>query len=520
MKKIILSLSLISVLFASASCVGQLDITQHGVTGTDDYYKTDVEAREAIAPVYYQWTTMYAGITFFYLTNFPSDDMYAGGKARGANTAIEGLSDFTFDESNSHILNGFTYFYQMIYRCNAILDNIQNPDTAVKKQVVAEARFFRAWSYFYLTALWGTPPIADHVLAPSEYLQPNASQADLYALMESDLKAAIESGALAEKANKNSVVVTITKQAAQAMLGKVYVWQKKWGDAASILDAVILSDKYALYQGDYGDLLSSPKTDFCCENLLEANIIRDDSNRITGMFSVSMGWRGELFTWNGCDLDVETAGFGQGNPTKELYDAFVAREGVDGYRLNRTLLTYDQLKEHNVALKTGQTFEQNAGIFAYKLRYSKESENGTLYTTHTNPRYMRYAEVLLLAAEAHLMGGDPNKAKDYVNQIRTRAQLPSLTAVTMDDIKIEKRLELCFENVRYMDLQRWGDAATVLANKGREIPALKSDGTVNMKAYTYTYGGYQKNKHEYYPFPTKEMNVNTKLEQNPGWGEK
>jgi len=517
MKKIILSIGLASLLFGAVSCESKLDIPQHGVTGIDDYYKTDTEANEAISTAYYLWATMYQGLNFFYLTNFPSDDMYAGGKARGANTAIEGMSDYTFDESNAHILNGFTYFYQMVYRANAIIDYIPEPDSQVKKQVVAEAHFFRAWAYFYLTALWGTPPIADHVLAASEYLQPNASQADLYSLMESDLNAAISSNALAEKANANAQVVRITKQAAQAMLGKVYVWEKKWTEAAAMLENVISSNKYALYQGDYADILTS-KADFCCENVLEANVIRDDNNRVAGSMEVSIGWRGELFTWTGNDLDVNTVGWGQANPTKELYDAFVEMEGADGYRLNKTLLTYAQVQSHGINLKAGQSFEQNAGIFSYKIRYSKADMNGTMYTSHNNPRYMRYAEVLLLAAEANLMAGDATKATRYINQVRERAKLSPLPSATMDDLKKEKRLELCYEGCRYLDLQRWGEASKYLSQKGRTIPALMSDGTVNMAKYTYSYGGYQTGKHEYFPFPTKEMNVNTKLTQNPGWG--
>lgn len=518
MKKTILSIGIAALMLGAASCSKKLDIPQHGVTGIEDYYKTDQEANEAVSAIHYQWAYLYNNLFFTYVTDFPSDDMYAGGKARGANTAIEGLSDFTFDESNARMLDAFTTFYQMVYRSNAIIEYFPEPASAIQKEAVAEAHFFRAWCYFYLTALWGTPPIADHILKPSEYLQPNATQEALYALMESDLTTAINSGALAEKSGVNDQVVRITKQAAQAMLGKVYVWQKKWSEANKIFGEVISSGKYELFKGDYCEILNS-STDYNCENILEANIIRDDSNRVSGMVSVSIGWRGELFTWNGCDLDVATTGFGQACPTRDLYDAFVEMEGPDGYRLNNTLLTYAQLNEHHVFLKPGVSYDQNAGIFAYKARYSIKDKNGTNATSHNNPRYMRLAEVLLLAAESELMGGDASKAATYVNRVRERAKLSPLPAVTLDDIKKEKRLELCYEGVRFLDLQRWGDAARLLKDKGRKIPALLSDGTVDPAKYTYDYGGYQVGKHEYFPFPKKEMNVNTKLTQNPGWGE-
>jgi len=515
MKKIVLlSVAILSV-FASA-CTSQLDTQQHGATGVDTYYKTDSDADEAITTVYYQWQNM--TMPFFYLLNLPSDDMYAGGMRRGANAAIEGLADYTFDMGNNHVKTVFTRLYEMVYRCNAILDNME-PSTPKQNQVVAEAHFFRAWAYFYLTGLWGTPPLANHVLTPSEYLQPNCDSETLWTFIEDDLKAAINSGALAEKSNADDEVVRITKTAAQAMLGKAYIWHKKWDEARTALDAVINSGKYKLYEGDYGEILVS-STDFCCESVLETNVVRDAANKMTSMIWQQTGnLRGELFDWSDQDdIDYATTGYGQATPRMDLYLAFVEREGADGYRLNRTILTYDQIKSHGIKIKQGKKLEQNDGIFSYKWRYSKADLNGSNSAMCSDYRYMRYAEVLLLAAEAHLQsGGDASKALDYVNQIRERAKLAPLSSVTMDDVKIEKRLELCYENVRFMDLVRWGDAKTALANKGREIGVFTEDEGWNPKGFTYTVGGFVEGKHNLLPFPETEMSVNTLLTQNPQW---
>jgi hypothetical protein len=96
-----------------------------------------------------------------------------------------------------------------------------------------------------------------------------------------------------------------------------------------------------------------------------------------------------------------------------------------------------------------------------------------------------------------------------------------LSSVTLNDIKKEKRLELCIEQVRFQDLVRWGDAATVLANQGKQVPVfsgLNSDGSYNV---TYPYSnekyGFKAGKHELLPFPEHEMGVNKNLVQNPGW---
>ncbi len=513
-------LGLLALVLGFSSCQGLLDIAQHGVTGVDDYYKTDSDANEAIATVYNRWATL--ELQFIYMTTLPSDDVYAGGKNRGANIPIEGLADFTYDENNTQLTNFFTYLYQMVYRCNAILDNFAEPSSAVQKQVVAEAHFLRAWAYFYLTALWGTPPIADHVLQPSEYVQPNATREALWAFVEDDLKAAINSGALAKKANVNDVQVRITETAAQAFLGKVYVFEAKWAEARTILDAVITSGKYDLFKGNYGNILQL-EGEWSCESVLETNMVNDLNNKLGGSAYTSIGWRGEQFNWSGKDdSDIATQGWGQANPTRDLYDAFVAHGEADSYRRKNTIWTYDELLEHGIKIRPGQTLEQHDGIFGWKLRYSESGKLGGAYNHHVNFHFMRFAEVLLLAAEAHLQpGGDASKALDYVNRIRTRAQIPALGSVTMDDVKIEKRLELCFEGIRFMDLVRWGDAANVLKDKGKNIGTFtcNQDGstTWNPKGFTYTTGGFQTGRHELYPFPKTETMVNEPLVQNPGW---
>ena len=146
---------------------------------------------------------------------------------------------------------------------------------------------------------------------------------------------------------------------------------------------------------------------------------------------------------------------------------------------------------------------------------SEVIENSFGFATKTNFRVMRYAEVLLMAAEACLLSNDEGSALNYINQIRLRAQLSPLSEVTMEDIKNEKRLELWMEGTRFQDLVRWGDAATVLANQGQQIPVF--NGTNVSYPYTNTTYGFKAGKHELLPFPEHEMNVNKNIQQNPGW---
>ena len=132
---------------------------------------------------------------------------------------------------------------------------------------------------------------------------------------------------------------------------------------------------------------------------------------------------------------------------------------------------------------------------------------------------MKYNEVLLLAAEAYLQSGDAGKATEYINQIRTRAKAPVITGtVTLDQIKTESRLELCFEGQRFENLIRWGDAASVLATRGQKNPTLKTDGSVIWTSYNEASEcGFKVGKHELLPFPESEMSVNPNMVQNPNW---
>jgi hypothetical protein len=119
-----------------------------------------------------------------------------------------------------------------------------------------------------------------------------------------------------------------------------------------------------------------------------------------------------------------------------------------------------------------------------------------------------------MAAEAQLQAGNQNKALEYVNMIRTRAHLSPLATVTLQDIKNEKRLELCLESVRYQDLVRWGDAKATLGNQGAQIPSLTATG-VQWIYKNSTYGYQDRNK--LLPIPLKEIELNPNISQNEGW---
>jgi hypothetical protein len=131
-----------------------------------------------------------------------------------------------------------------------------------------------------------------------------------------------------------------------------------------------------------------------------------------------------------------------------------------------------------------------------------------------NLKLMRYAEVLLLAAEAHLQAGNAPKATEYINMVRTRAKETPLTTVTLDDIKMEKRLELCNEGVRYQDLVRWGDAKAAMGEQGKDVPAYTGS-EIQWNWHNSKYGFQDKNV--LLPIPLKELELNPNMTPNTGW---
>jgi len=514
-KYILSSLLLVGCALFS-SCEDKLDIKQHGVSTFDSFYKTDADAEEAIIACYSKWKDVYQ--PGFWIKNLLSDDCYAGGESWTAASA-QLLSTYTFDADYSNIETLYGNLYKVIYASNIVLQYV-GEDSDIKLRARAEAKVFRAMSYIDLITLWGTPPLVDHPLTANEYAQANGDTKALWELVNQDLTDAANSGALTEKSNPNDFTYRITKQFAQALLGKAYIYQKNYSAAVTVLDDVINSGKYDLYN-DFENIQTT-KGEANCESMFESNYVYDPNNA-TGIMSdmiwVWLHWRGDMLLFNEPVQIYSHGGWGFFNPSKESYDAFVAMG--DTYRLNGSIKTYKQMEDMGISLSDAIAYMyDNAGFFSWKYRvYEEDVINYWWLRCPNNTRVMRYAEVLLLAAEARIQSGNDSdgKAKTYINRVRKRANLQPLDNVTMNDIKKERRLELWMEGCRYQDLIRWGDAATVLAKRGQERPALYKDGHVSWDNQKNASAGFKTGKNELLPFPATEMNVNKNMTQNPGW---
>ncbi|MBO1362868.1 RagB/SusD family nutrient uptake outer membrane protein [Prevotella sp. A2931] len=518
MKKIfVCALALLTCLTFSA-CSDDLNIEKLGNLGsTDDFYKTDNDAEQAITACYTDLGTIFEPIKA--IDDLLSDDVWCGGGNRNDNAQRETIGDYTFGSTNELIQQTYEGLYTMIYHANLMLQKFERYDTPVKKRDQAEAYFFRGLAHFYLGAYFGTAPVVDHLLEPSEYAKTNSTREQLYTQAAADLKAAIGSESLSRKTALDTKLARISKEAAQAFLGKVLVFAENYTEAAQNLNEVINSGLYRLNTTMPYENLLHAGADFDAEHVLEWNAVADYANytQILSLYYIYRGFRGEFFNWNATDsqiTNVSNSSYGFFNPTEDLYNAFVKEEGTDGYRLNQSIKTVRQIADMGITLALGKTLHGNEGYFNWKQRMlNTDFIIFGLFPT-VNRLWMSYAEVLLLAAEANLQAGDKPEALKALNAIRQRAKLPVKTDLTMDDIKTEKRLELWGLGTRWMDLVRWGDAAGRLNGKGKEMPGFNGRKIVE---YANPDAGFKSDKNEMLPIPDQEIKLNKNMKQNKGY---
>lgn len=497
-------ISLITILLYLSSCSDWLDTEQRGVTPQDDFYQTDEDALAAVYAIYN--CLQYEGEPFLF-KNFMTDESNTGGGARGDNFGYEELNEFRHGPSNYQMTNNFEAHYKGVYLCNLPITKLED-DTEVKKLVIAEAKALRAYYYMELVTLWGRVPLVLRELQPDEYAQPNTEVADIWAQVEHDLKEAIPNLPLKSQQSLADKV-RVSKGAAQSWLGKAYLFQKKYAEATEQFEEVIKSGEYSLYS-DFSVLLREEQ-ELGVESIFEISNVADPSATDEGEGDFySCGPRDGFYSAG--TLGIE-AGWGFMTACKSLYDAFEV-EG-DEVRRKATMLNEEELAEFGASIRSSAGNLQYGGEGYLRLKYGawvvEKGDNTNNYGT--NLRLMRYANVLLMAAEAYNRSGNDTRALDYINQVRARVELSPLTSAgdqLFEDIKKERRLELAYEHVRYQDLIRWGDAATVLADRGKRVS--RGDGT-----YIENPDAGFKERNWLLPFPETEMNVNPNLEQNPGW---
>lgn len=475
-----------------------LDVQPKGTNLEANYYKNESEAFAGLVSVYDVMRKNSGGFeNMITMMNAGSDDFFAGGGVATDGAGIQGFSNYTLSPTTIPA-SFWNDHYQGIYRANYLLVKLPGipMDANLIARYTAECKALRANYYFNLLRMFKNVPLITTPLATSEFnsvLQ--ATPAAVYAQIEKDLTEAIVALPATVTADN---VGRLTQGAAKALLGKVYLYEKKNTEAAAQLAAVngipggTSQFGYKLL-ANYKDLWTTDNK-FNTESILEV-AHTNASSSYWGNWGSGADEGNSVNVMCGPRNYVKISSSAPDMPsgwsfnviTQGLYDAIKTDP-----RFAATVLDMKALNAANQASYIGGY--QDTGYFLNKfIPRTSDVTTGTgdaVLNYRQNSYVIRLADTYLMEAEA--LGGTGARAQALLDAVRARVGLAS-TPVSIAAIKAERRLELAGEGHRFFDLVRWGDATTVLAGRG-----------------------FKPGKNEVFPIPYRELQ-NTLMVQNPGF---
>jgi len=486
--------ALILIAFALVSCSDDfVDEDPPFQLTSETFFETEDDFRNALVGAYDLLQATYINVI---LGEIASDNTNAGGESATDVVGWQQVDRMIHTPVNDDIDNVWDFNFAGVYRASYIIENKDKIDFDGKEQIIAEVRFLRAYFNFELVKWFGPIPIKPEgrFELGEETSIPRASVEDVYAYIENDLSLAIPN-----LSPQPPQVGRASKASAQALLGKVHLFQDEFGLAAAQLNDVVNSG-FRLYgtvpEEDVLNLF-----EFEAENSAEAvfevqytgtegagfDCLQCSEGNVMVGFSGVRGYDGPLYE----------SGFGFNLPTQETFDAFETND----LRRELSILDIEAWAADTGAVFTIGNQDPQTGHTGYYNRKYIPRQNDNLgdanLTQPNNYRAIRFADVLLMAAEA-LNRGNINDvlALDYVNQVRSRAGLPDINvsgSQLTDEIYRQRRLELVGEGHRFFDLVRTGRAAQQIE-------------------------GFTAGKNEVFPIPLEEIQFSQgNWEQNPNY---
>lgn len=466
-----------------------------GVT-EENFYRTEADAIAAVNAAYatLQFQLSPAGHFRWFWGDIMSDDAIKGGSGDNDVNALLQLETFRGPTNTDLLESEWGANYEGIYRANVVLEKVPaiEMDAKLKARILGEAKFIRAWNFYNLVTMFGGVPLADHVLAPSEYNLPRASADEIWDLIERDL-----TDASADLWLRSEYPVAdlgrITKGAAMALLVKTYLWREKWAEAKATAAEIIASNEYQLTP-DYADIFTLDG-----ENNAESVFEIQYMNASGGNWGKNNANEGS-FTNVFQRARGQFAGYGFNIPTQDFVDEFF-KEGFEDPRLKSTVFRVGDAMGDRGIFTLAATGDM-PHLYYPKKYFNNKSEDAPFGDPNpnggSNDRVIRYADVLLMHAEAAFHTGDEPAAKTSLNQVRARVGIPAVTAsgnALLEAIYRERRIELGLEAHRFFDLVRTGRAAQVLGDLG-----------------------FISGTHELFPIPQSQiLATGGALTQNPGY---
>jgi hypothetical protein len=399
----------------------------------------------------------------------------------GSITDQDEFDKFYLRTTNPLLAERWSDGYKGIYRCNTVLDRIVAVpmDETLKKRITGEAKFLRALMYFNLVRMFGDVPLVLKEITDTNegYTYGRAPVAEVYAQIIGDLS---EAELLLPVEYSSANVGRATSGAAKALLGKVYLTRKLYTDAEAKLKEVVDMENLGIYAllPTYADVFKTA-----------------NKNGKESVFAVQ----------------YKKGNLGEGSGFANLYAPQVSGNAVipfGGDGNNRPTTDLENAYEpgdirKDISMATGYTNEQGTRVDFYYIKKYADLP-AVKYDSEDNWPVIRFADVLLMYAEALNETGKITEALPFLNRVRVRATLPEKEALTQSEMRLaleqERRVELAFEGHRWFDLVRTGRALEVLNGKAQAI-GLTTQLTENNLIF---------------PIPQSQIDVNPSLiKQNP-----
>ncbi|WP_101688945.1 RagB/SusD family nutrient uptake outer membrane protein [Dysgonomonas massiliensis] len=457
------------LLFISSSCVDlDTDPLGYGIAGK---IETEKQAFLRLTATYsdmkdfrYTWSINAFGDVL-------SDDAtYSGSNNDAQSFAL--MEKYQYQAHHGEILNKYSQTYQCINKANLLLYDFEHNSEGVvydkynKEQMIGEAKFLRAYSYFELVKTFGGVPYYDGVLRLDHKTLSRSTAEEVYAYIEKDLEEAAAVLPSKKEVDYSKYAGRITKGAAYAMLTRVCLYQKKYDKVKEAAKELFKLKEYDLVDDYQHQFLTAGEHG--SESILEVNMYNSPDQ---ASWNVNNGNRHVLMS-----MPRElTIGFGVAQPTKSLAEAF--DKAGDTVRKKATLIDSLEVTQIELAAnpKAKPISGDRTGFYNRKL-YLGPGEREENYGNNQplNLRLIRLAEVYLNYAEACVLTNEEPEARKYLNLIRSRAKLEYIESTgdqLFEDIINERHLELAMEGFRFFDIARigWGEKVFKDFKKGAEI---------------------------------------------------
>lgn len=469
-----------------------LDLKPTDSITTDNFYQTQSDAIQAVTACYAQLPRggQY-NLALWAIGEIMSDNSFTGGGGGGDGGDEIQLDTYNIPSTNLPVGRLWGGCYVGIGACNLVLQKvpgIANMDATVRKRCLGEAQFLRAKYYFDLVRAFGdVPKILVPPATPADARLPRSPASEIYDQIILDLTAAITN---LDGSYSGADLGRATKWAATGLLAKVYLTQGNKAMAAQRAREVIASGRYSLWP-NYGDNFTVAHENGQ-ESLFEVQYINGHNDANYGYTQDGLGFSGnEFFAPRGSGLTPQ-GGYGFNIPENEFVNGYETGDKRKAVTIWSPGDPYPA-GSATTAQPAAQIPSSPSGYNCKKWFVGKVNTN--IWDSPLNFPVMRYAEVLLILAEAE---GNTQTGVDAINQVRRRAGLTDLTVNTpnfTDAVIKERRYELAFENDRWFDLKRTGKLTT--------LPTLLAKG---VKAINVVL-----------PIPQSERDANPNLVQNPGY---